>query len=210
MAIDTILKKYKKLKGESFTKRIAAFEKFHDPDNIEGAQLHQHAEYIVMGNPSDRKSFPGAYEKAHQALYKAADNDEDKIDNLDTLTGILETYVDEFLAKVMGDKFAELVAHAKAEGLDAKALRKAKGNLFARYTSSEGKSLGNILDESSIKKLKGKKRIELRSFLQGLAANTLKKYSGYLDEDIWGGYFKDEDHVDLAKYIISKFTETGL
>lgn len=209
MSIDKILSKYKKVKGKDFKERIGAFEKFHDPTNIEKQELELEADHIVRGKPSDSKNFPGAYQKAYNILDKSVKEYKDKVNNLDAITSMLETYVDEFLSKIMGDKFSEFVKHAKAEGIDAKELRHAKGNLFARFTSHGDKTMGNILDERIIKELKGKQKIELINYLRNIAAKTVESYTKHVDEEMWEGTFNIYDTVDMAKYVKPKLESKG-
>ena len=208
--VEEILKEYDDMHGKPFKDRIKKFEEFQDPDIAHQDRIAFHAEYTIMGKPSDRKSYPGAYEEAYKVLDSAAAKDTDKVSDIDQLTNMLEKYVDVFLQKAMGEKFKEAMEKAKADGLSEEDIRKMKGNLFQNYhiDPETGKSL-NILDESYIKKLKGKKKIELLKHLRGVAEQSKKMYATFLNLKATEHLIEPTDIADLHEYTTPKFEKAG-
>jgi len=207
--MDEIISSYQKFHhkgGKSFKDRIKKFEEFHDSDNIHGTQLAHHAHYTVFGRPGHEKDFPGAYNSAYKVLDKHVAGDGDKLDDEKKLTEILETYVDSFLDKAMGKKFTETIKHAKKNGLKDKDLRELKGQLLGRYTTDSEGNFNNVLSESYIKKLKGKKKIALIEELKTVSEDMRDKYTMNLHGMALDGLISEEDRLDMAKYIGPKFS----
>jgi len=212
-SVDDIVSGYQKFHhktGKSFKERVKKFEEFNDPENIHRMQFLHHAHYIVFGKPTDLKGFPGAYNEAYKVLDRHVAEDKDKLEDEDKLAEILETYVDSFLQNAMGDKFKDILTHAKENGLKKKELKELKAQLMGQYyTDSEGKPI-NILSELYIKGLKGKKKIELIEELKNLSEKLRDNYSNHLQQKAVEGLISEEDRLDMAKYITPIFKKRGL
>lgn len=218
-SVDDIVSDYQKFHhklGKSFKDRIAQFEKLHDPENIHMQQFQMHAHYTVFGKPGSEKDFPGAYNAAFKTLdgLKNKDGqklgDGDKIDNEDDIAKIIESYVDTFLQKAMGDKFKKHIEQAKKEGIKDKELRKLKGALMSMYHTDENNRPLNIFESNYIKKLKGKKKIKIAAELQGLGSKLVQGYTSHLKEKALDGLVSEEDRLDMATYITPVFKDRGL
>ncbi|PIZ51006.1 hypothetical protein COY27_05110 [Candidatus Woesearchaeota archaeon CG_4_10_14_0_2_um_filter_33_13] len=197
-------------KGKAFKDRVAAFERFNDPEAIFGQQFAHHAHYAIFGHPSDPKGFPGAYNVAHKTLDKHAAADEFKLQDEDKLAEILESYVDTFLQKAMGKRFEKFVAHAKKIKMDKKDLREFKGQFMSKYYSADGRNPTNILSSGYIKSLKGSTKLDVIDRLRSIGETTKKFYTANLVNEAIGGIFSDEDdRVDLAEYLTPKFEKAG-
>ncbi|MBI2669109.1 hypothetical protein HYX14_04675 [Candidatus Woesearchaeota archaeon] len=211
--VEDIIADYQKFnhkKGKSFKERMKKFEEYHDPENIHPLQFLHHAHYVVFGHPTKTKEFPGAYNEAYKVLDKHAADDGDKIEDEDKLAEILETYTDSFLQKAIGDGYKDYLAHAKDLKLDKKDLREMKGQLLAKYhLDDEGRGI-NILSESNIKALKGRKKVHLITQLQQIGERTKRGYASHLQQAAIDGLIGEDDHLELAKYITPIFQERGL
>ncbi len=213
-SVDEIISDYQKFHhkaGKGFKDRIKKFEEFHDPDNIHAQQFAHHAHYTVFGKPGKEKEYPGAYNVAYKVLDKHLEGDADKLEDEDKLTQILETYTDTFLQKAMGDNFKKTMEHAEKEGkLSKKDLRELKGQLMGMYHTDDNGRPVNILSEEFIKRLKGKKKLDLIDELRGISENVKKSYTGHLQQKALEGLLTEEDRLDMAKYISPIFEERGL
>ncbi len=212
-SVEDIINGYQKFHhkgGKGFKDRIKKIEEFHDPENIHAQQFSHHAHYTIFGRPGSEKEYPGAYNEAYKKLDKHLGDDAAKLEDEDKLTEILETYVDTFLQTAMGDNYKKTMEHAQKEAkLNKKDLRELKGALMSRYhTNDEGRPI-NILDEMFIKKLKGKKKIELIDELRGLSENVRDSYARHLVGTALEGLVSEDDRVELAKYITPAFEERG-
>lgn len=209
--VDEIIAHYHKSRGKSFEERIGKFEELHDSENIHQQQLSHHVDYTIFGKPGSEKDFPGAYNEAYKVLDKAAEHDDDKIDDEKKLTEIIERYVDTFLEKAMGSRYKETIEHAKSQGQSDEDIRNLKDQLFGQYhTDDNGRPIA-VLSELAIKKrMKGKKKIYLVDYLKSIAERNKKAYSAYLGQKITEGLFSDEDRLPMAQYIRPKFEEKGL
>ncbi|MBW2996529.1 hypothetical protein KY332_04485 [Candidatus Woesearchaeota archaeon] len=210
-SVEEILAEHHGMHGKPFDDRMKKFEEFHDPDKGHQLRFAQHATYVVMGKPSDRKNYPGAHEESYKVLDKSAENDTDKIDDIEKITEILEKYVDTFLEKVHGKEFKEMIAAAEEDGLSKEEIREMKGQEFQRYHRGEkaGETIENILDEKYIKKLKGKKKMELIEELKEIAANSQKMYAMYLIHKAGEHLIEPTDKFNLHKYTTPIFEKAG-
>jgi|SRR3989344_724955 len=219
--IDQIVNRYHEFhqaRGKSFKERMGAFEKFHDEDNIEGQRIRTHAQYVAFGNPDNRQEFPGAYDLAHRKLSEFAPNDGDKLEDEDQLAQILESYVDNFLGKTMGERFDKVMERAAKElkgdkenlsAKDKKELRALKGQLMSQYYSEDGEHPTNILHEQYISALKGKKKVELIAKLRNIGETSSQLYAGKLQMDILGNLFSEEDRYVMAEHLGAQFKKKG-
>lgn len=211
-SVDDIVSEYQKFHhagGKSFEKRMKKFEEFHDPDNIHMQQFAMHAHYTVFGKPSDSKNFPGAYNEAFKVLDKHITDDNDKLDDEDKLTEIIETYVDTFLEKAIGKPYKDMIKSAKDEGASEKDLRNFKQTLLDNYLrDSEGNRIP-LLNERYIKSLKKRKKIELIGELQGISEKMKETYTIHLLNKATGELFSEDDRSDMAEYITPKFKKQG-
>ncbi|MBT3297967.1 hypothetical protein HN385_03520 [archaeon] len=218
-SVDDIVSGYQKFHhklGKNFKERIGQFEKLHDPENIHMQQFQVHAHYTVFGKPGSEKDFPGAYNSAFKTLdgLKNKDGskfgDGDKIDHEDDIAKILESYVDTFLQKALGDKFNKHMEQAKKEGIKGKDLRKLKGSLMGMYHTDERGNPINILEDNYINKLKGKKKIKLISELQNLGSKIVQGYTSHLKDKALEGLISEDDRLDMATYITPVFNSRGM
>ncbi len=217
--VDDIVSEYQKFHhklGKSFKDRISQFEKLHDPENIHMEQFQMHAHYTIFGKPGSEKDFPGAYNAAFKTLdgLKNKDGqklgDGDKIDNEDDIAKILESYVDTFLQKAMGDKFKKHIDQAKKEGIKDEELRKLKGALMGMYHTDEQGRPVNVFEDKYLKKFKGKKKIKLAGELQKLGGELVQGYTSHLKDKALEGLVSEEDRLDMATYVTPVFNDRGL
>ena len=78
--VEEIIADYQGLAGKPFKERIKKFEELHDSDLGHQQRIVQHAQYIIMGKPSDLENYPGAYNEAYKVLDKTVENDTDKLE----------------------------------------------------------------------------------------------------------------------------------
>ena len=211
--VEEIIADYQKFHhkaGKGFKDRIKKFEEIHDPENIHARLFSHHAHYTIFGKPGKEKEYPGAYNEAYKKLDKHLKDDADKLEDEDKLAEILDTYADTFLQKAMGSGYKKTMEHAEKEGrLSKKELRELKGQLMGQFhTDDEGRPQ-NILDDLYIKKLKGKKKVELIDELRGMSEKVKESYSRFLQGKALEGLLSEDDRVDMAKYITPIFEERG-
>tara|TARA_Y100000310_G_scaffold343592_1_gene451988 strand:+ start:1974 stop:2801 length:828 start_codon:yes stop_codon:yes gene_type:complete len=211
-------RKYHHATGKKFKDRVKKFEGFFDEDNIDSNTIALHAQYVVQGNPEDNKSFPGAYQVAHRKLGEFAKRNGDKIEDTDQLASILESYVDTFLQHALGDKFKKIMGRAekkakKKEGELTKkskvALRELKGQLMSQFYSEDGKTGKNILTDSYLKSLEGKKKVDLIGKLQQIAQGSQEMYTGWLQGKAIGDLFSEDDRYEFSEHIGDRFESAG-
>jgi hypothetical protein len=198
--------------GKSFKERIKKIEQWADPDNTHALQLKHEAEYVAAGKPGD-DSMPGAYNVAYKVMDQHMKKPNDKLDDEDKIRDILESYVDQFLTNALGEKFTERMRQAKESGASDEQIREVKGQLFQRYHRNEDGDkviVENVLSDSYIKKLKGKKRVEFVSRLKDLRDKTTEGYSNYLLQTATQGLVSEEDILESSKYIGGKLSDAGL
>lgn len=212
-SVEDIISGYQKFhhkSGKEFKERIKKFEVFHDPDNIHLQQFIHHAHYTVFGKPGKEKEYPGAYNEAYKKLDQHLQNDADKLENEDKLAEILETYVDTFLQKAMGSAFTKTIEHAvKDAKLNKKELRELKGELMSQYHFDDRGNPINILSEENLKKLKGKKKLDLIDELRNISERVKNSYTSYLHGKALEGLLSEDDRLDMAKYLTPVFEERG-
>ncbi|MBI2128711.1 hypothetical protein HYU07_00580 [Candidatus Woesearchaeota archaeon] len=206
--VDDIIANIQGVVNKPFKERIKKFEEFHAPEKQYDLLFAQHAEYVVMGKPSDRKSFPGAYEEAYKKLDTMLEEDSSKLKKEGDIRAILEVYVDKFLERAMGEKFKDTLEQAKKEGLSEEDIRDMKGSLFSQYHPTR-EGIVNPLSKEFIKQFVGKTKLEAIEALKGLAENSKKLYASYLNDSATEGLIKQYDVLDLTKHLKPKFKEAG-
>jgi len=207
--IDELVSEFEEMRGKPFKERIKKFEELHDEEKAHMARAGLHAEYVVFGKPSDLKGYPGAYSEAYKVLDKAVEEDIGKVEDISKLTEILEKYVDTFLEKAMREKFKKHMEAAEKEGLSKEDIRKIKGRLFANYHRDEKGNPIDILDESYVRELKGKRKIDLIQQLKTIAQASKKTYSQFLIGRMTSPLMDEYDITEMHEYITPLFKKAG-
>ncbi|MBI2580867.1 hypothetical protein HYV85_03595 [Candidatus Woesearchaeota archaeon] len=194
-----------------FKTRMAKFEEFHHPKHEIPEIFGQHVENVVRGNPDDREKSPGAYDIAYKKMASMLKGRFDKLENRDDALAIIEAYVDQFLTKAHSNRFEEAMKHAKEEGLTPDQIRSMKGVYFMMYHPPDqrtGRRL-NPFSEEFIKGLVGKTRLKIEQQLRAMANSSVSAYSQYLISKATEGLLKEEEHLEIAKYVGGKFKSAG-
>ena len=206
--VDKILKKYKGLTDKGFDERVNALEEFYtNKDEQASVHISNAASDIHIGSDSIR----GSYHAGRAALDTVAKDENMKMEKEDDLYKVIEAYVDQGLESILGkEKWGKFLKTNKDEQkLDEKAMRKAKGVLFAHYhRDREGRPV-NPLDDASLKELKGKTKGKVKAQLRQWA----QEHSGYLSSYYGHQAIKDlvteDDFLDFAPYVHKKLTDAG-
>ncbi|MDP3698434.1 MAG: hypothetical protein Q8R47_02510 [Nanoarchaeota archaeon] len=202
--------KYHHKAGKEFKDRIKKFEEFYDPESIHGAVFAHHAHYTIFGRPGKEKDYPGAFNEAYKKLDKHVKEDDEKLEDEDKLAEILDTYADTFLQQAMGSGFKKAMDHAQKENkMDKKELRELKGQFMGQFHFDDEGNPQNILSDSYIKRLKGKKKVELIDELKNMSERVKKSYNIFLNKKALEGILSEEDRTDMAKYLTPIFEERG-
>jgi hypothetical protein len=209
-SVEDIINDMQSVRDKDFKTRIAKFEDFHKPENQHALRFQQHAEYVIWGNPGDRKNYPGAYEVAYQKLDSIAKDNDDKLGKVDDIMAILHSYADHFLEKAMGSRFKDAIKDAKEAGLDDDEMMEMKNTLLANYLRDRnGRPIMKFLDKDQAKKLKGKTKMEVITYLRGVSENTAKQYTSHLISKATEDLIQHYDIAALAKHVKPKFDEAG-
>lgn len=212
--VDDIVNEYRKFHhatGKAFNERVAKFEEFWNPDAKHIQKFAHHADYVVNGHPSDKEKFPGAYQKAHQTLFKHLKNDEDILKDEDKLAEVMETYVDSFLEHAVNG-YKDRISHAESEGATKEEIRALKDQLMSKYhVGKDGRPIP-ILDPRAIKELASREmtRLDLVDHLKQMGERTKNRYVQVLMSDSYSGLLGEGDELDMAKYLAPKLTDAGL
>lgn len=76
------------------------------------------------------------------------------------------------------------------------------------YANDQGHGI-NMLTDQYIDRLKGKKKVEIIEHLRAIGEQTKNIYATHLTQAALEGLIRDDDRLDMAKYIAPIFEEKG-